>query len=101
MYEVPRTVGEEVINDYNAAVMLLWRGNMDIQFIGEKSRVLNYYMTKYISKSEREDLKSMFASVNAVYKKRYSRLKSFANKCLQVTAFTCLLLIYMFTFSLR
>ena len=35
IYEIERTKAEERINDYNPILMMLWSGNMDIQFIGE------------------------------------------------------------------
>ena len=35
LYEIERTKAEERINDYNPILMMLWSGNMDIQFIGE------------------------------------------------------------------
>ena len=47
LYDLPRTAKERMINDYNPAVLLVWQGNMDIQYIGEKSAILNWYITKY------------------------------------------------------
>ena len=31
LYVLPRTEQETLINDYNSIIMLMWRGNMDIQ----------------------------------------------------------------------
>ena len=42
-----------MINDYNPAILLAWEGNMDLQFIGEKSTILNWYITKYTTKAEK------------------------------------------------
>lgn len=41
------------INDYNVSVLLAWCGNMDIQFIGEKSSALTSYVTNYQTKAEK------------------------------------------------
>ena len=46
LYDLPRTAGQRMINDYNPATLLVWQGNMDIQFIGEKSAILNWYIMK-------------------------------------------------------
>jgi len=53
LYGLPRQHNERMINDYNPAILLAWKGNMDIQYIGEKSIILNWYITKYTTKSER------------------------------------------------
>ena len=53
LYDLPRQQNEKMINDYNPAILLAWEGNMDIQYIGEKSSILNWYITKYTTKSER------------------------------------------------
>lgn len=42
-----------MINDYNPAMLLAWNGNIDIQFVGEKPAILNYYVTKYTTKSKK------------------------------------------------
>ncbi|XP_067205359.1 uncharacterized protein [Linepithema humile] len=53
LYDLPRKKSERFINDYNPAIKLAWEGNMDIQFVGEKSEFLNSYLTKYTTKSEK------------------------------------------------
>lgn len=40
LYDLPRTKNEDNINDYNPVLLTAWEGNMDIQFIGEKSSLL-------------------------------------------------------------
>jgi len=41
------------INDYNLILLTAWEGNMDIQFINEKSSLLTWYVTKYMNKAEK------------------------------------------------
>ena len=53
LYDIPRKGNERMINDYNPAILLAWEGNMDLQFIGEKSTILNLYITKYTTKAEK------------------------------------------------
>ncbi|XP_028132186.2 uncharacterized protein LOC114327696 [Diabrotica virgifera virgifera] len=55
LYDLPRTTEEANINDYNPACLLAWCGNMDIQFIGEASEVLQQYILKYALKSEKSN----------------------------------------------
>jgi len=40
LYDLPRTDNEVDINDYNPVLLTAWKGNMDIQLIGEKSSLL-------------------------------------------------------------
>jgi len=37
----------------NSPILLTWEGNMDLQFIGERSTILNWYITKYTMKAEK------------------------------------------------
>ena len=50
-YDLPRTKEEGNINDYNPIILTAWEGNMDIQYIGEKTRVATNYVTKYETKA--------------------------------------------------
>jgi hypothetical protein len=56
LYNIKRSVEERYINDYNPILLLIWKANMDIQYIHEKSLVLNRYITCYVTKSEKTQL---------------------------------------------
>ena len=56
LYDVVRTEHEKNINDYNPVLLKLWKGNMDIQFIGEESYCLLEYITKYAAKGPRSSM---------------------------------------------
>lgn len=56
---------------------------MDIQFIGEHTRMLNNYITGYMSKAEKTATKDLWESLDSVGKSMFARLKAFAGKCLQ------------------
>jgi len=56
LYDLPRTDTEIDINDYNSILLTAWEGNMDIQFIGEKSSLLTWYVTKYMNKAGKCEL---------------------------------------------
>jgi hypothetical protein len=45
IYSLERKENEQFINDYNPTILLVWAANMDIQYIGESSMVLNRYIT--------------------------------------------------------
>ncbi|XP_065894145.1 uncharacterized protein [Dysidea avara] len=68
------------INDYNPAMLLAWQGNMDIQFIGENSSVLNWYCTKYCTKPEKSHALQEFDDINKSTKSITSKLWNFAMK---------------------
>ena len=67
LYDLPHTTGQHMINDYNPAnpATLVWEGNMDIQYIGEKSAILNWYITKYTTKAEKSHSNAAFAEVTS------------------------------------
>ena len=65
LYDLPRLQNERMINDYNPAILLAWQGNMDIQYIGEKSSLLNWYITKYTTKAERSHATTAFSDLTS------------------------------------
>ena len=81
LYDLPRTAGQRMINDYNPATLLVWEGNMDIQYIGEKSAILNWYITKYTTKAEKSHSNAAFAEVTST-KSLASRLWNVALRSL-------------------
>ena len=64
LYYLPRNKEEEMINDYNPMLLALWKGNMDIQFIGENSFSLEQYITKYITKADKSHLSNADFGLN-------------------------------------
>ena len=44
------------MNDYNPILLYLWQGNVDMQFIGEKSESLVDYISKYATKAPRSEI---------------------------------------------
>ena len=63
LYDLPRCNKERMTNDYNAATLLVWNGNMDIQYIGEKSTILKWYITKYTTKAEKGHSNAAFTEL--------------------------------------
>lgn len=53
LYDLPRKPTESNINDYVPILMMLWNGNMDVQFVGDHTTALVTYILKYILKSEK------------------------------------------------
>ena len=54
---------EKNTNDYIPAILLAWHGNMDIQFIGEESKVLTRYCIKYATKLEKTQAAHVLADM--------------------------------------
>ena len=59
LYDIVRTKSEDRINDYNPILLSLWKGNMDIQFIGEESHALVHYIAKYATKGPKSSIDEM------------------------------------------
>ena len=64
MYNLPRKENERTVNPYNPALLSEWQANMDIQYIGEHSYVLNQYVTSYMTKAEKNQTKDMWELMN-------------------------------------
>ena len=41
------------VNDYNPILLQLWKVNLDVQFVSEKSLALAHYVTGYVTKAEK------------------------------------------------
>ena len=81
LYEIERQKCEERINDYNPALLSLWGGNVDIQFVGEDSEYLVEYICKYATKGPKSALDDVhIESLIDSSKSDYSQLMSLAMK---------------------
>ena len=65
LYDLPHQHNERMINDYSPAILLVWQGKMDIQYIGEKSSMLNWYITKYTTKAEPNHSTTAFSDLTS------------------------------------
>ena len=81
LYDLPRREAEKNINDYNPIILTAWEGNMNIQFVGEHTALLNWYCTKYTTKSESSYANDTFEEINSTKSLR-SRLWNFAMRSL-------------------
>ena len=52
IYELPRSESEIRVNDYNPLMLMLWKANLDIQFVAESSLALAHYVSGYVTKAE-------------------------------------------------
>ena len=80
LYHLPRTKEEVRINDYNPALLKIWRANMDIQYIGEDTYSLVQYTTKYVTKPDKSHLTN---DDFGIYKSTISRLWHYAFRILR------------------
>ena len=82
LYELKRNEHEVRVNDYNPVILAMWRGNMDITFVSEKSTMLPRYIAKYQSKSPRSAFDEFDAN-KVIDKSKRSQLFSFAMTALR------------------
>ena len=74
IFVLPRSENEVRINDYNPLLLLLWKANMDIQFISESSLALAQYVTGYITKAEKSHMQEIWEEISdddSLYKRLY------------------------------
>ena len=81
IYELPRTESEVRVNDYNPLILLLWKANIDIQFVSESSLALAHYVSGYVTKAERSNMQDIWREIQDS-KSIYSKLYKFGMKAL-------------------
>ena len=75
IYALPRSENEIRVNDYNPILLLLWKANIDIQFISESSLALAQYVTGYITKAEKSHMQELWSEIpdgESLYKRLFS-----------------------------
>ena len=70
------------MNDYNPMLLILWKANIDIQFVAEASLALAHYVSGYVTKAERSNMQEIWQEVSD-NKSIYSRLWSFGIRSLR------------------
>jgi len=83
LYQLRRSTDEVKINDYNPALLLANQANVDIQFIGHLGSRLPYYITSYITKSERSEVDKFWSNIFSATKSLGSNAMSFMLKCVK------------------
>ena len=84
LYELQRKHNEQFINDYNPTLLYLWRGNVDIQYIGEESESLVDYISKYATKAPRSAISDFELDAVAVSdKSNFGKLFQLAAKLMK------------------
>ena len=53
------------INNYNPVLLLLWKANIDLQFVGESSLAVSQYITDYVTKAERSNMQDLWQEVSS------------------------------------
>ena len=74
MYKLPRSPVEIRINNYNPLLLLLWKANMDLQFVGECTLAIAQYVTGYVTKAEKSNMQELWQEVSS-HNSVYSKLK--------------------------
>ena len=76
IYQLRRTESEVRVNDYNPLLLMLWKANIDVQFVAESSLALAHYVSGCVTKAERSNMQEIWQEVSE-NKSVYSRLWSF------------------------
>ena len=82
IYEIPCSESEVRVNDYNPLLLMLWKANIDIQFVAENSLALAQYVTGYVTKAERSQMTDVWDEISET-KEVCSRLWSFGLRLLR------------------
>uniref|UniRef100_A0A1X7UYM4 Uncharacterized protein n=1 Tax=Amphimedon queenslandica TaxID=400682 RepID=A0A1X7UYM4_AMPQE len=82
IYYLKRTEKEVRVNDYNPLLLKLWRANMDLQYIAERSLSLTEYVTGYVTKAEKSHAQDLWDEVSSC-DNIYSRLWKIGQKLLR------------------
>ena len=75
MYSLVRACSEIRVNNYNPLLLMLWKANMDIQYVGESTQAIAQYVTGYMTKAEGSNMQDLWQEVshNSLYRNNFSR----------------------------
>ena len=76
IYQLTRSESETRVNHYNPLLLLLWKANIDIQFVAESSLALAHYVSGYVTKAEKSSMQDLWQQISD-NKSIYGRLWSF------------------------
>ena len=65
IYSLARSFSEIRVNDCNPMLLLLWRANIDIQFVSKKTLALAHYVSCYVTKAEKSHLLDLWDDVSS------------------------------------
>ena len=82
IYQLTRSESETRVNDYNPLLLLLWKANIDIQFVAESSLALAHYLSGYVTKAEKSSMQELWQQISD-NKSIYGRLWSFGVRSLR------------------
>ena len=82
IYKLPRSPEEIRINNYNPLLLMLWKANIDLQYISESSLAIARYVTGYVTKAERSNMQDLWQEVSS-HASIYSNLWSFGIRSLR------------------
>ena len=82
IYQRRRTESEVRVNDYNPLLLMLWKANIDVQFVAESSLALAHHVSGYVTKAERSNMQEIWQEVSE-NKSICSRLWSFGIRSLR------------------
>ena len=77
-----RTESEIRVNDHNPLLLMLWKANIDIQFVAESLLALAHYVSGYVTKAEKSSMQEIWQDVSE-NKSIYGRLWSFGVRSLR------------------
>ena len=84
IYSLPRSSMETKINDYSPILLLIWKANLDIQYVSDSSLAIAHYVTGYVTKAETSRMQEEFEEISD-NQTLYSKLWSFGVRSLQHT----------------
>ena len=78
-----KTEPEEIrINNYNPLLLMLWKANIDLQYISESSLAIARYGTGYLTKAEGSNMQDLWQEVSS-HASIYSKLWLFGIRSLR------------------
>ena len=81
IYNLPCSSTETRINDYHPLLLLIWKANLDIQYVADSSLAVAHYVTGYVTKAETSRKQEEFGEISDNHN-LYSKLWSFGVRSL-------------------
>ena len=63
--KLPRSSQKIRINNYNPLLLMIWKANVDIQFVRGSSLAIAQYVAGYVTKAEKSNMQEVWQEVSS------------------------------------
>ena len=94
IYQLARSESATRVNDYNPLLLMLWKADIDIQFVTESSLALAHYVSGYVTKAERSSMQETVVRHAVLQQYNDCRYRKSIRGCIPMYIFAAVYFLY-------